>query len=107
MQALRLRAASLWVAWQCWHLAKPILAGLYRETSPQPHAHTHKKNKHACCCPPLQEADDENGGDGAAAAALTVHLWRSEAVTAVVEVDRDANITKAGCCALHQPGEAG
>lgn len=35
---------------------------------------------------------------------MTLSLWRSDMVSAVLEVDRDAVITKAGCCGLHQPG---
>ncbi|KAI8475137.1 MAG: hypothetical protein J3K34DRAFT_517581 [Monoraphidium minutum] len=49
----------------------------------------------------VEEADEEHG-DGVTS--ITLHLWRSDMVSAVVELDRDAVITKAGCCALHQPG---
>lgn len=43
--------------------------------------------------------DDEHG-----IASITAHLWRSEMLTGVLEVDKQQMITKAGCCALHQPG---
>ena len=37
--------------------------------------------------------------------AITAHVWRADMLTAVVEVDKDQVITKAGCCPLHQPGK--
>jgi hypothetical protein len=35
---------------------------------------------------------------------LHVHVHRADAMTGIVEVDREGRIVKAGCCALHQPG---
>jgi hypothetical protein len=49
----------------------------------------------------FKEADDDFGG----VASITVHLWRADMMTGVVEVDRDGVIVKAGCCDLHMAGE--
>jgi hypothetical protein len=46
------------------------------------------------------EADEDSG-----LASCMVHLWRAEMLTGVLELDREAVVQKAGCCALHQPGE--
>lgn len=48
----------------------------------------------------VKEADDEHGG----VVAITAHLWRSDMLLGVVEVDKEGLVTKSGCCALHQPG---
>jgi hypothetical protein len=50
----------------------------------------------------IEHADDGPEADGAVS--ITVHLWRSEMMLGVVEVDREGLVAKAGCCALHQPG---
>lgn len=50
----------------------------------------------------VTEADDDHGGG---AASIMLHVWRSEMLSGVVEVDRDNVIQKAGCCPLHQAGE--
>jgi hypothetical protein len=49
----------------------------------------------------LQLSDDDQHN----IASITAHVWRAEMLTGVLEVDRDAIITKAGCCPLHQPGK--
>lgn len=48
----------------------------------------------------VQELEDDTGS----VIAITVHMWRSDMLLGVVEVDREGYIAKAGCCALHQPG---
>lgn len=52
---------------------------------------------------PSQEAEPEDGGG---VERILVHLWRAESCGALLEIDRDARIIKAGSCALDQPGAA-
>lgn len=48
---------------------------------------------------------DEAAGQHEAAVSIVLHLWRAEMLMGVVEVDKEGLVAKAGCCALHQPGE--
>ena len=50
----------------------------------------------------IQDASEENAEEEPAG--MTVHLWRAELLTAVVEVDRHNVIQKAGASPLHQAG---
>jgi hypothetical protein len=52
----------------------------------------------------IEAADD--GPEHEGAVCITAHLWRSEMMLGVVEVDKEGLVAKAGCCALHQPGKA-
>jgi hypothetical protein len=52
----------------------------------------------------IESTDD--GPEHEGAVSITAHLWRSEMMLGVVEVDKEGLVAKAGCCALHQPGEA-
>eukprot|EP00882_Tetradesmus_deserticola_P008317 GHRQ01008768.1.p1 GENE.GHRQ01008768.1~~GHRQ01008768.1.p1 ORF type:complete len:305 (+),score=148.39 GHRQ01008768.1:759-1673(+) len=53
----------------------------------------------------LEVAESSNGSlEEEASLSITAHLWRSEMLMGVVEVDKQGLVAKAGCCALHQPG---
>lgn len=53
----------------------------------------------------LEVCEQEDQQGGIHVSCITAHLWRAEQLNGVVEVDKDGLIAKAGCCALHQPGE--